>query len=274
MSKRLGGAIVLALVVAAAILAAQDVVEHALNLGFDIGHLTFKFPIGVAIGYLFMSVVAFLVAHISAKGYLKNGLPIVLLLGGGALAFGLSTLFCGLAVQFVGPGNVPATIYNTGLILAGTLHTLSAVLSVVKRGTSTIAQQPGRIMVASLYLGVLVFMAILVIATLQKATPSFFIPGVGPTMLVIWVLVITAILFAIPSFVFMRMYLGSKTDVLYWYSLSMALIALGQSSSLLIPAVTDTPIQWIGRLAYYLGAVYLLVSVRATVRGVRTEEGA
>jgi len=86
------------------------------------------------------------------------------------------------------------------------------------------------------------------------------------TVLAGWVMGTTVVLFAVSSLVFMRIYFQSKTDILYWYSLSLALIAVGRCSSLLISEATDVPVQWVGRLSLYLGAVYLLISVLTTRR--------
>lgn len=232
----------------------------------DIGAV-FKLPAVVTIGYLFIALVAMFAAYISAKGSLKTGSPVVLLLGVGSLAFGLSALLCALAIGLVGPGNLAATVFNTGLVLAGGLHFQSAVLSAVGAPSMELPKR-GRMMVTLAYLGVPVFMAILVIAALQGATPPFFVPKVGLTVLLYWVMGMTVALFAISSFIFMRMYFESKTDILYWYSLSLALAALGTCSFLLIRGVTDVPVQWVGRFAYYLGAVYLLISM-LTTRGAR-----
>jgi hypothetical protein len=114
-------------------------------------------------------------------------------------------------------------------------------------------------------------MGILTIATLQGATPPYWIPGVGLTVLADWVFGITIALFAISSLVFMRMYFESKTSILYWYSLSLAPVALGRCSSFLIGGATDVQVQWVGRFALYLGAVYLLISV-LTTRGACIRE--
>ena len=79
------------------------------------------------------------------------------------------------------------------------------------------------------------------------------------------------ILFAVSSLVFMRIYFESKSDILYWYSLSLALMALGRCSGVLIGGAPDVPVQWVGRFGSYLGVVYLLISV-LTTRGACIRE--
>jgi len=254
-SKWVGAGIVLAFIAIIALLAVLNI------------ETVFKLPVVVTLGYFFIGVVAVFAAYISAKGYMKSGSPVVLVLGSGALAFGLSGLLCGLAVGLVGPGNLTATLFNTGLILAGGFHLQGAVLSAAGAPSVGLPKR-GRMTVTLAYLGVLVFMAILTAAALQGATPPFFVPGVGLTVLLYWLLRITAALFAVSSLIFMRIYFQSKVDILYWYSLSLALVALGTCSYLLMRGVTDVPVHWVFRLAYYLGAVYLLISV-LTTRGVR-----
>jgi hypothetical protein len=254
-SKWFGLGIVLAFIAIIAVLA----VVHT--------EAVFKLPVVVTLGYFFIGVVAIFAAYISAKAYLKSGSPVVLVLGSGALAFGLSGLLCGLAVGLVGSGNLSGTLFNTGLLLAGALHVQSGVLSAVGPPSADFPKR-GRMSVTLAYLGVLVFMAILTVAALQDATPPFFVPGMGPTVLFYWVLGITVALYVISSLSFMRIYFDSRTHIVYWYSLSLALVALGTCSLLLMGGATDVPVHWVGRLAYYLGAAYLLISV-LTTRGAR-----
>lgn len=213
-------------------------------------------------GYVFLAVVAFLVAYISAKAYRNSGSLIILLLGSGALILGSSSLLTGVAVGFLGAGNIPATLYITGLLLAGLFNFQAAFLAATGT-TSTRTQRRGGIQILA-YLSVLIFMVLIATATFLGATPSFFVPGAGLAILSSWVMGLTAALFSISSLIFLRIYFKSRAELIYWYSLSLALIALGTFSFLLIRGAADVPVQWIGRFALYIGAVYLLVSVKTT----------
>ncbi len=120
------------------------------------------------------------------------------------------------------------------------------------------------------YLGVLVFMALLTIASLQGAIPPFFIQGVGPTLLRQVVLGTAAALFAMSSLLFMIFYSKSRSEFLYWYSLALALIAAGLSAVFLQKAV-GSPIGWTGRSTQYLGGIYFIIAVLTALRGARAK---
>jgi len=113
------------------------------------------------------------------------------------------------------------------------------------------------------YLGVLVFTALLTITSIRGAIPPFFIQELGPTLLRQVVLGTAVALFGISSLLFMRLYSKSKEAFQYWYSLALALIAVGLSAVFLQKAV-GSPIGWAGRSAQFLGGVYFLVAVLIT----------
>ncbi len=66
----------------------------------------------------------------------------------------------------------------------------------------------------------------------------------------------------------LRMYDQWKLDFLYWYSLGVALIALGLCAVFLETSV-GSPLGWVGRSAQYLGGVFWLVSLVAASRSSR-----
>ncbi|MFQ6067782.1 MAG: PAS domain S-box protein, partial [bacterium] len=61
-----------------------------------------------------------------------------------------------------------------------------------------------------------------------------------------------------------------KSDFLYWYSLALALIAVGLSVGFLEKAV-GSPIGWGGGFAQYLGGIYFLIAVSTVIRGAPTK---
>ena len=225
----------------------------------------FKSPLITAIGFFFTAAIAFVVAYISAKSYLQYGSPLILLLGNGVLALGSASLLGALAVALLGAGNIPATILETGLLVASALHFQSAFVALLGAPLQEV-QQNRRAWVMLASLGVVMFLAWLTIATFQGVTPAFYIEKVGTTPLQNWVTGASSALFAMSFLILMRLYLRSRSDILYWYSLALALIAAGRFASSLIE-IADTPIHWVARFAQYLGAVYLLVTVLISVKG-------
>lgn len=226
-------------------------------------------PLLFILNTLFISVIVFAVAYISARSYLTSGLPSLFLLGGGVLAFGAGNLVAGWLIGSPGGPNVNVTIHNTGALFGSAFHLVSATL-ILAGVTSERALKRGKLNVTLAYLGVLVLTALVTIASLQGAIPPFFIQGVGPTLLRQVVLGTAVALFALSSLLFMRRYSRSKSGLLYWYSLALALIAVGLSAVLLQKAV-GSPIGWVGRSAQYLGGIYFLTAVLTTMRGARAK---
>lgn len=218
---------------------------------------------------LFVSIVSFAVAYISAKCYLTTGLPNVLLLGCGVLTFGTANLIAGWLITFTGSPNINVTIHNTGALLGSLFHAVGAMLPLPELVAGKVSKRR-KFGVVLVYLGVLVFIALVAIASLRDAIPPFFMQGIGPTPLRQGVLGSALALFAISSFLFMERYSKLKVDFLYWYSLALALIAAGLSAVFLQKAV-GCPIGWAGRSAQYLAGVYFFVAVLTVTRGARAK---
>ncbi|HXZ90410.1 MAG TPA: hypothetical protein VEG61_05055 [Candidatus Dormibacteraeota bacterium] len=212
---------------------------------------------------LFISFVSFAVAYVSARGYMRSGLYSLLLIGNANLAFGLGFLASWL-MSAPGGQNVLLTADNTGTLLSSILNVSAAILSWGGVTESKISQR-GRTEVTISYGGVSFFMILLAIASFLDITPPFFVQGIGPTPLRDMVLVIALVLFCLSSAGLMKFYFGSKADILWWYSLALALIAVGQLAWLLEKTV-GSPLSWTGSIATYLAETYFLVAVLIPTR--------
>jgi len=212
---------------------------------------------------LFISVMSFVVASISARNYLKRGSLSFLLLGCGVLVLGSGGLVAGWLIGPPGGPNVNVTIYDTGALLGAVFHATGAIFASAGVTSDRILVLKRKSTVILAYPGVLAFMALLTIASLRGAIPPYIIQGIGPTLLGRAVLGTAVALFGISSLLFMRLYFKSKETFQYWYSLALALIAVGLSAVFLQKAV-GSPIGWAGRSAQYLGGIYLLIAVLIT----------
>jgi PAS domain S-box-containing protein len=219
---------------------------------------------------LFISIMSFVVASISASNYLKSGSLSFLLLGCGVLAVGSGGLAAGWLIGPPGGPNVNVTIYDTGALLGAVFHATGAILASAgaKLGEGLLTEPfilalKRKPKVNLAYLSVLVFVALLTIASLRGATPPYILQGIGPTPLGRAVLGTAVALFGFSSLLFVRLYSKSKEAFQYWYSLALALIAVGLSAVFLQKAV-GSPIGWAGRSAQYLGGTYFLIAVLTT----------
>lgn len=227
--------------------------------------------LGLTLSILFRFGMSMVVAYFSGRSYLASGSNSLLLLGSGVLAFGASGLAGSAFGLLIAGPNVLATVNNAGALLASIPHAASAVL-VFSGAPSQKVPSYDRLKLNLIiaYLGVLVFTILLTTTSLQGAIPPFFIQGVGPTLLNNGVTGTAMALFAISALLFMRVHSKSKSEILYWYSLALALIAVSMSAFFLSPA-PGSAVAWSGRSATCLGGVYFLISVLTAGRGTRTE---
>jgi len=219
---------------------------------------------------VFLAAIPFVVVYFLARGYVSSGSKNLLLLGCGILTLGSGAFLAGwLLAATGGPNvNVNVTIYNIAALISAVFHAAGAIFLTSAGGFSEAEKKARNVKVILAYLGVLVFTALLAIASLQGALPPFFIQGVGPTMVRHAVLGTAVALFAFSSLIFMVRYARSKADFLYWYSLALALLAVGLLAMLFQDAV-GSPIGWTGRSAQYLGGIYFLIASLTTARGAR-----
>jgi hypothetical protein len=148
-----------------------------------------------------------------------------------------------------------------GSLVASVLHFAGAVSP-----SGPADRRPGsKLGLAAAYVFLLFCVGALTLASSDNLTPSFFAPGVGSTTLRQTVIGFAAVLFASSSVLYMRFYLRSRSDVLYWYSLALALTCIGLLAVIPITVVGGV-VSWVGRIVVYAGGFYFLLSVLAARR--------
>jgi PAS domain S-box-containing protein len=213
-----------------------------------------------ALNLLFLTLIPGLIAVLGARSYLQSGRLGLLLLGAGAAALGLTSLLTGWYLKTPGGINITVTIYNSGFLLAGLLH-LTGVIVMAERGVFT--EQSRRLRwpaLAIAYTLVAAVIMILAAAAWQARLPLFFLQGVGPTPLRQAVLGAAVGTFLLSALLILNIYRESRSRFLYWYGWGLALIALGLVAILTITRVGGM-VNWIGRIAQFLGGIYLLIAV-------------
>jgi PAS domain S-box-containing protein len=224
---------------------------------------------------LFAAIIPLIVSFFTARAYLQYGSLSIFLMGCGMFCFGICAALAGLLIQAPHGANINVTIYNTGALMGSLFHVCGAFLSSLKRSPQW--ERGGEKSSIVLVYGSIVVLAILfTFATLQHVVPPFFIQGLGPTQLRQVVLGLAIFFYTLSAFFFMNNYLRKKSDFLYWYSLCLAMLALGLFA-FYIQKVVGSPIGWAGRTSNYIGAVFALVAVWSAVRhgqahGIALEE--
>jgi len=79
-------------------------------------------------------------------------------------------------------------------------------------------------------------------------------------------------LFTLASIMFARLFYASKSGILFWYSMALALTATGIGASFFGRAAGD-PIAWASRIAIYLGGIYFLITVWSAFHPSRIQPG-
>ena len=205
-----------------------------------------------------------LVAYISLKSYLSGGSRTILLLGSGTLAWGFASMVAGWLLSPPGGPNVAVTISNSGSLFAS-LFFIASAGTTMKTNFSRDAKGRGvRLFLA--YGGSIGFVVALTVLALVGATPAFFVPGIGSTVLRQVVVAAGLFMFGASSILFMRLYRDSRSGILFWYSMALALTTVGLGAFYFGRTIGD-PIAWAGRIATYLGGVYSLIAIWSAVRG-------
>lgn len=200
-----------------------------------------------------------LVAYISLRSYLSRGSRGVLLLGCGALTWGLANMIAAFLYGPPGGPNVVVTLASAGGLFASLFHMASATSTIAGDTRDTRLRKPK---LAIGYSGIIAFFAALTVLAIIGLTPAFFVAGSGTTMLRQAVVATGVSLFTLASIIFARQYYASKLEILFWYSMALALTATGIGSSFFGRIVGD-PIAWASRIAIYLGGIYFLITVRS-----------
>jgi PAS domain S-box-containing protein len=256
-SKLLGLLLVIAYIAGLQILAAlgiNSIFEHRLLL-----------PV---LNTLFAGMIPVAVAFIAGRSYLKTGSATILFMGCGMLSFGLCAISAGWMIRAAGGPNLNVTVYNTGALVGALFHSIGAVVG-LRSGADF--HRPGRerAVLFTAYIGIFIFLIGLSLATLQGLTPPFFIQGAGPTGLRQLVLGNAVFLYAFSSMFLIGLYLRRKSDFLYWYALSLAMLSIGLFAFFVQKSV-GCPIGWLGRSANYLGCVMAVVAVARAWRDAKT----
>src|SRR5207249_12055852 len=124
---------------------------------------------------------AVVVAYISLKGYLSGGSRTILLLGSGTLAWGFASVVAGWLLGPPGGPNVAVTISNLGALFASLFYVASAATTMRAGSSRDSKWRKSKLLLA--YGGAVGFLSALTVFALVGATPAFFVPGTGSTVL-------------------------------------------------------------------------------------------
>jgi len=221
---------------------------------------------------LFLSIMSLLVAYVSARSYLTSGSLSLLLLGAGALAFGSTNQATDWMLGIPGRTEVFLIVSTIGLLFVSLLHLVNAT-SVIGRVTSGPTQRGKWLKALLTYSGVLILTSVLIVVVLRGVVPPPVVQRIGQILFRQETMVVVVALFVISSALSMRSFFKSKLTFTYWYSLGLALLAIG-SWVMFAQQTLGSVMEWVARSAQYLGTIYFLVAGLSGLRGTSVQAAA
>ena len=231
-------------------------------------------PFLAVINIVFLSVLPFAVAYISSISYLKSGLLQLLFLGGAMIAFGICNLIAAWGILSVNAPewtNFLVTIHNVGVFsFAAITFAASIIASNRMLGLAPNTNRRRILNILAAYVSAVILSICLAVLTISNDIPPFVVSG-SFTLLRQSVLVVTIMLLTFSSIIFGKKYLSSKSSIIYWYSLGLALIAIGILGILIEPHL-GTALSWTGRATQYVGCVFFAIAALSKLPKSGTEE--
>jgi PAS domain S-box-containing protein len=218
-------------------------------------------PLVTTLNVIFITANSIVVAFLVAKSFLNAESWSLLLIGTGWLLFGLAVIPGGFLLGL--GANFGLTVYNTCALMAGALQMVSALLVLSQPSYRQIT--PGAVRsVLGFYGAAMIFVVVLSLAVLNGFIPPFTTPA-GFTLLRTAVLTSAIVLLFASAVTYAMALHKTRSDFVFWYSLSLGALAIGLMGVLLQPGVGSL-LGWLGRGIQYLAGVFLLIAVVIAVR--------
>lgn len=210
----------------------------------------------LTLGFIFWIGTTVAISYVSAKSYIKEGTPAVLLLASAVLIFGLSNIVAS-AVQQIS-GNYSVAIGNSCILISSILQVVAgvAVSTNFLEGKLVFNRKA---QVALTYVGSTLFVLAFSGLVFANLLPPFFTAS-GPTMLRQVVLGTVVLLLAVAFLIFAKQYLKSKSPGLFWYSLAVGLMSVGLFSAFETKQLGDV-VTWLARATLYSASFFLLAAI-------------
>ena len=213
----------------------------------------------LVLSFTFYTMVSLGTLYLIGRNFLVSGLPGLLLLECGVVLWSLAGTVGDYASG--GDANIDVTIFNIGILLAGVCHLTGAVF--VQRQQRSLRAKPLWLVAGcALSLGALWMISQ---ATLRGWLPVFFIPGHGGTLVRYFVLISAIAMFVLCAALLHASQSSKLLPFTSWYALALLLLAVGLFG-VMIQLSIGSVVNWLSRIAQWLGGVYLLCAALASLR--------
>ena len=210
----------------------------------------------IALNVILVAVICFFVSYLSAKGYLFTGSLTLLIITMAFVYISIVSIIIGWLSNF--SANWGVTLNGLDLLLFSALQLFASFQASFR--SVPFGSEHRKVRLALACAAAVFLSGLLSLLTVLKVFPTFFINGVGVTLTDQVVFSTSVLLFSLSSALFLRQYLKSKSNVLYWYTLALVLDAIGAFGITLQLRFSDIVV-WTGRLGLYLATVYFLIAL-------------
>ena len=200
--------------------------------------------------------ISFVIAYLSAKGYLSTGSVTLLLITMAFILIAIVSIASGLFATY--SPNDSVTVIAIGLLLFSAMQLSSSIQASFR--STPIGSEHRNIRLTLACVGASLLSGLISLLIALKVFPSFFVNGVGVTLTDQAVYSAVVLLFSLSSVLFLRQYLKLKSNVLYWYTLALVLDALGSFGITLQVRFSDIVV-WTGRIGLYGAIIYFLIAL-------------
>ena len=230
------------------------IVELALGLR---GQYVFNPPfLFLALNLIFVVGVSLFAAYLSAKGYLLTGSLTLLFFALSFVLLVIMSTFNGLFGNF--SPNWAVTEAAIALLLFSAFQACAGFQASFRSVPIGSEHRKARLTSSSLFV---VFLSVLLTSLIWlDVFPPFFVNGVGVALIDQIVYAIAILFLSVSCALFLRLYLKSKSNVMYWYSLGLAIEAIGLYGATLQVQFSDIVV-WTGRVGVYLAFIYFLIAL-------------
>jgi hypothetical protein len=248
MFKRLALGLVIAVISLGVIFIVLNILDIAEDYRLDL-------PIAILNTVLFCPV-AILVAYFAAKVFMFNGSPEMLGLSCAVFALGFGILLYGWLTGASLNSRIVA--HDSGVLLASVMLSIGAVLRIAGRNLTKSGSRIKLIILLISCLGIIVIIG-MVTWLAFRGLISFLTPVAGDIGFREIIRGIAVILYVALAIIYIRIYIKSRSNVYYWYSLGLILFASGVV--FISQGALESRIAWLGRVSEYAGCICFLFSV-------------
>jgi PAS domain S-box-containing protein len=220
------------------------------------------YPLVAILNFAFLTVTSLVVAFFGFRTYLRSGLVQMLYLGSAVAFMGVGSFVAGILINT--DYGLPAgiAVHNLSALVSSLFHVLTAFASSVGTVHPDTRQRAKKVYLCAG--AVLAFVAVVLFASLHGYLPAFVGEGALRQIRPI-ILSVAMAFFALSAILVWWLYARTNRQFLYWYGLALAVTAMGMLA-VAGTSTIGTPITWAGRLAQYLGGIYLVIAVTKAAR--------